>query len=319
MDFPVKVKNLNPVLFKQISIEKDVAGVGFQFAIPENTSICKKTVDDKSRSDIILFQLESGDMKLNLSRHHLLREMSASYWHQWELSRQKRIVVNSREIITSAGRISDVLSKKTVEGKTFVFRSTIFKTAGLVYFLDIGAPLNSYSKRADEILSILSSFQLLSPSSQMFAEAMDAFRFGDRGPSFNFPTSWSVDSASNGNDLILRNEYKSERLGSIYVSVHDLSSDPLKIHMKAVHLERLEILEENFQLIERESRFEKSYAGQPKANRDGEEIYVAMLSVIISGRQASFTTVSIPQAASLIWWAVNYRAFEIIRDTFKIE
>lgn len=317
MKFPVQISRLDAKLFREISIEQDVSGIGFRFVVPRATSIRKQHTVDKSRSDISLFELEStGGMRISLSRHHQLREYSASYWHQWELLRQGRSTVKSRECVTQVGRVSDILSRKSLDANDYVFRSTVFKNAGIVYFLDVGVPQAEYSGRAAEILSILSSFEILSPNNELFAEKMGRFRLANKPHSFIHPSSWSIES-SHGGEIMILNENKGEKMGAIYLSEGRSESDGLTNHLRHIEQDRVQLAESNIQLVPVDSRFDKAYAGNPKAGRDGKHLYIAMLTFQMRDLQASITLLSPTQTDNLIWWAINYRAFEIIRDYFE--
>lgn len=116
----------------------------------------------------------SGDAttEIGISVTHLAREVSPADWVELLVAHNGEEVVEMRSAHGTMGRVSDVATRSTVQGRRCIVRTNAVQDADRLFVLRCRAPENQYAALADAFVWALSSFRLLHPDNRPYAEEL---------------------------------------------------------------------------------------------------------------------------------------------------
>lgn len=122
---------------------------------------------------------------------HLFREVDPADWLLLYLGRSRHRVLEMRRMPSPTGEAGDVLSEYTEAGGGRACRSLAVKDGARVFVVQCTAGRQAYMQVADEFLVAVSTFGLLNPTGQRYAEPMKVHQVDGPAPcEFLFPESW---------------------------------------------------------------------------------------------------------------------------------
>lgn len=236
-------------------------------------------------------------------------------------------VVGRKDCGGARGRESHLLVEFERSGEKWLRRTRGLKDGPRVFRLDAAVTQECSAETAKACAASLASFQLLAPENRASAEELE--RWSGSEPcrdTFLYPQSWSIvdrgaDQAEAALDLL--NQPGRLPAGRLTVEVHARRADTLPSRLVRKHVERLR--GEGVRLagapvvaVEPPTGSRAAHWFAPPASRAGHELCVGIL-VLEQGDLFALVGVLSPARAVSPWaWAINKRAFEIVRDSLSV-
>lgn len=122
---------------------------------------------------------------------HVPREIDPADWLLIHLREHQWRVLDMRRSPSPTGEAGDALSSVNVKGQGFVARTLAVKDGARVYALHCQTGRHSYAGLAEEFLAAVTTFRLLNPTGERFAEPLKTYRAdAPLECAFAFPASW---------------------------------------------------------------------------------------------------------------------------------
>jgi hypothetical protein len=138
-----------------------------------------------------LRRAERPEAEIKVFAAHLYREVDPADWLLLYLKRRRDEVLEMRRLPSPTGEAGDALSLSAEAGRSRVSRSLAVKDGPRVFVVQCSVERASYLQVADEFFVAVSTFKLLNPTGQRYAEPMAIREVGAPLPcEFLFPGSW---------------------------------------------------------------------------------------------------------------------------------
>jgi hypothetical protein len=250
------------------------------------------------------------------------RETSPAEWVLIELERAGHTLVTQSEMDTPIGTLADILTKIDGPDGTMLARTNMAKDGARIFTITCQAREDVYRELAGEFLISLASWKLLAPEKAPLAEPLGTFsELYPAAVGFRYPESWQLASevlSAEVCDVRLDNLDGDRRTGQIHVQLRAaqrpqklVSAYLAKLAAAGVELQGRPDLtpcspRKGF-LTAASLVAPAAYKGDPfEVRAHAMEIDGAGLLIAIAGPARSKFPAS---------WAVNKRAFEIVRDS----
>jgi hypothetical protein len=272
------------------------------------------------------FQNPETHAGLEISAAQLPREVNASDWVELVLREMDEEVVEARDFASPAGFLPDVLSRPSrTSGGSWLRRTLAIRDADRLWGISALAPADVYPGMASNLFLSLSSFQLLhasgGPAEKLFRyEAVAPVPFG-----FSYPEAWLLKPLPATGDtarMVLANMREDVRAGSIMIEVaaarqHTLQS-VLQRHMDLLTQAGISREEADVVPVAGHPPFSEVWCSAMQGSREGVRLE---LPVVIGRHSRAWVLAGLvtpDRGVSPVWWAVNKRAYEIVRGSLTI-
>jgi hypothetical protein len=236
-------------------------------------------------------------------------------------------IIHRRDFRAHGGTHADMLVKYSDEKGTWISRSTIVKDGPRLYYIEARAAPSTYSTLAEDFLMCLASFRLLYPNSSATAELLSETMC--RTPvlvRFQRPEFWLCSPPSENpetNSIQLESRFDNADVGKITVDLHEPGNGTSMYRMANGHADRLKqrgIHLDGAALIPLQASppYHGAVLYSPVATENGHEFEVPLLFLQHPTALVVLGLYTPSRNESPEWWAINKRAFEIVRDSLTI-
>ncbi len=257
----------------------------------------------------------------------MYRDVNPADWLEISYDAIGAKILQRRDAFGPYGKVSDLLVRFTVDDDARICRSILVKDGSKMFRVEVQVGESAYGELAEDLLLCLRSFTLLNPNGAPTAESViEEKRDGDVPFLFQRFGSWPVrELVSDGRAKVLHltSCHNEEVVGRIAIEVCRKSAEwglqaiardyAERLKSEGFHLQGAPIVPTKPPgLFDRAVLFAPpvSYAGHafdsPVLLFEHDEALV-LLALLGPTRQES------PE-----WWAINKRAFEIVRDSLQI-
>lgn len=151
------------------------------------------TPEDPLATVALLRRAGGPEAEIRVFAAHLPREIDPADWLVLYLERAGHKILQMRRLPSPTGEAGDALSLLAAGRENFAARSLAVKDGPRVYVVQGVVERGGYLKVADELLMAVSTFDLLNPTRERYAEPMRLYEVA--APlrcEFLFPESWVV-------------------------------------------------------------------------------------------------------------------------------
>lgn len=301
----------------------------YELAIPRTWRLENALYGDSRgfRSVARFVPSEGLDAEVLVSVGCYRRDVNPADWLDisWDLA--GGVVVRRRDWPTPAGIMADVLVRHTVAGRPSLWRGTILKDRDRLFRVEARAAEEIYPGLAQDLFVSVASFRLLHPEGRPTAEPL--FESSHDAPvvvRFQRLASWDAapPKADNcGCELQVTTHDLGVEVGRITVEVRTplTGRTPYRLAQEcAEHLKN-----RGFQLrgapvlpVEPPAGFLAAAIYAPTARHEGREFDSPILLLQHAEALVALSLLGPARRESPEWWAINKRAFEIVRDSLVI-
>ena len=276
----------------------------------------------------LLRRVNPPEAEIEVIAADIPRELHPADWIEQHLRNFGQQLETMRRIPSAFGDVGDLLTTFRVGETNFVARSFALKDGSRIYALNCRVAHHDYQQIAQEFLMAMQSFELVSPTGEVFSEPMAKYPISApiKGE-FLFPASWTFqadpDLPPGGTSFSLLNLRQNELVGQFtYAAIeHDQERDHLGLIEN--YLEQLRHNEISIQTDD--SSETKVLPGKmPRwdtvvyGRRHDVAIEVRATVVEDSNAWMFFATVGPTKEADAEAHAINCRAFQLALDSFQL-
>jgi hypothetical protein len=262
-----------------------------------------------------------GKAEISVTADELSREVSPAEWVKNRLERAGHSILAERQEYGAIGAFADVLTEAVGPEGRLLARTNMVKDAGRIFSITCAAREDVFPKRADEFFGSLASFKLLHPENAPLAEPLSTFTelypavFG-----FRYPASWrlveEVAGTEEACDVRLDNFDGERCAGRIYVHARAAEQPRKLVSGLFARLEQAGIRALGRPDLAPEAApegFLKASSLVSPATYQGDKMEIRAVVLEIEGLSLLLALGGPARAMSADWWAINKRAFEIVR------
>jgi len=257
---------------------------------------------------------------------HINREVGASEWVELDLVTNKNEILDRREIYCESGFLSEFLTKILINKQPFITRISMIKDGQRIFRIDAQVPEDMYDEVSEQIFISLSSFRLLKPEGQFTAEKLEKYeRIEPINIFFNYPSSWQIKKnmyTNNFYDIIVDTSFNNVCAGQIYIEIHNRHEAIISKVLSAYfdRLKKVGVLTTGSPLIpvHPPKQFESAQFYYSSAKYNNYNINTPVLLFEVKKYIVLLGLIGPSKEAAPEWWAINKRAFEIVRDSLCV-
>lgn len=274
------------------------------------------------------------ELQFTISYCELSREVGAAEWTQIEIERSGGRLIQQRDVYGPGGWVSDILSQTVIDDRRFVSRHMMVKDGSRLFWVEGIAPIRDYLDVAKDIFVSLQSFRLLQSERLNTAEPLEQFSLDVPFKTyFEHPSSWEVQqegAIQNGCSLSLKtsdeelvHSIENWPAGEIGVTICRRGSDRTAAQIARGYAQGLQnrgirIGGAPVLPIQPPLQFESAGLFLPSATYENTALDAPLIIFINSEVEISLSMVGPSRETSPEWWAINKRAFEIVRDSLSV-
>ena len=268
--------------------------------------------------------------EVEVSVHLLPREVAPALWLGVLLDQLGEVVLEDRTVATSAGAVSDVLTRRSVDAQEVVSRWHAIKDGDHMFCLHARCLEQRYPRLAEAFMMAVSSFELLHPGESPVAENMRSFSLREPGDFCLFyPDSWTLaaDPTSNPEavQVHLRNLQEGELLGQNSVAVVARSAEDAPARLAGHYIEALagggmELPALDLTRITDLGGFDGTWQDRLLGRARGGSADALEVWVTVGRRPDAWfllTHHGPSRSAAPALWAVNHRAYQLLLEWFR--
>lgn len=320
--------------YYEASFQEDLeASYQFKVALPKTWTRKTLTVNypnqDGSIELLARVLSEGNHSSLSVWCTLLPREVNPSDWLLLWVKTQDYQLIDARKLPTQYGTVGDCIASKVIDGEAYISRLFAIKDGNRLFLLNQSTPQDSYKDHEEAFLVGVQTFSLLTPTKELYAEPFTQEQIKKPYPiTYRKPESWSkfVEHEESNDELSISftNQLSDQIMGKINLimiaAVHELSTQELlSAWFKKLRLNGYKIISDmdNLQTHQYDGKEVISWAGH--ANAD--ESLVSLNTTIIYHKRGTLmiNLISPPPSSNHEAWAINYRYYEILLKTAKLD
>lgn len=257
------------------------------------------------------------------------RDVNAADWLNLSWIRSASQVLQRRDFLTPSGMMTDMLVLYVGEDRTSsIYRSMIIKDGHRMFRIEGRTAERVYEDLAEDIFISLSSFRILQPERSSTAEPLIDAKFNSPAKLwFQHLESWKVVPVTIDNReclLTIVSNHEGMEVGRIMLNVRKRTPELnlfnlVKDYSKQLKKSGVYLTGARIIPIQAPTAFQAAAIYQPSA-RYGSHQFDAPL--LLFKNKEVFVLLSLlgpSRDESPEWWAINKRAFEIVRDTLQVD
>lgn len=236
-------------------------------------------------------------------------------------------VLQRRDWESTKGCQAEIFTSFEKGSETWLRHTRVLKDGSRVFRVDAAVPEADYVNAAEDCAITVMSFRLLEPDKACYAENLEKCSLAQPLPfSFRYPRSWRFRDVFNSEDhtkVAIDNILKQGIHGTVTVEVHlNRANVPSARYLRAfaqhigndgVRLSGAPVVQES-----PPKDWTAAYVFAPPASRDGRDLSVGGYLLERSDALAIIGIVSPSRVTGKWIWAINKRAFEIVRDSLCV-
>jgi hypothetical protein len=235
-------------------------------------------------------------------------------------------VLQRRDWQEADGRQAEIMAEYQRNGESWIRRTRLAKDGNRAFRIDAAAPKTTFTSVAEEAAVAVMSFQFASPENAGCAESLQAVEseFPVRF-SFRYPASWTAERRVDGNStyIEMRKRHEHVLVGTLRVEIHRMQPEMSASRYVRRYAEQLKaegIFLNGAPIVPAKSPrgFLATHVFAPEARRDGAAMSVPLVGLEQAEAIALLGLVGPGRDVVPLWWAVNKRAFEIVRDSLAL-
>jgi hypothetical protein len=300
----------------------------FEWTVPPGNrpAACRKTL---TRFHPLCCTEVPGDhaFRIQASICTISREVNPGDWLEMDLAQPGFRLLCARHLPTPAGVILDALVKIVDAGESRVHRYSVVRDGDRLFCVEAGSSEARYAEWAERILFCLSSFHLCHSQGRPFAEPIltSAHDAGVRW-SFRHPASWEVlpmatDAGRCKARLLSRGIAEQDTHLTVEITrrtttraIRRLAEEQADQWKRSgIHLAGAALIS-----LQPPPSFQEAVLFNPSATRNEQSVECVMLLFLHAEVVVALTLLGPSRHESPEWWAINKRAFEIVRDSLTI-
>jgi hypothetical protein len=254
------------------------------------------------------------------------RDFNLEDWLDIVCASEHEEILDRCTVATPNGAATHVLTRGKSEFGPHIARRTACKDGDRMYHVQVRSAENVYSQLADKFLLCLASFRLVSPLGHRTAETLLNFQRDAPVPfSFQRLSSWNVvnevmDGKTCAVELMDNSE---ENCGQVHIEVHRTGDamgviDLLQKRANAMKEMRFHLNGSPILPLLPPADFEAAAIYAPTAYRNASQFDCPVLALGRSRQAVTIGLLGPSRQESPEWWAINKRAFEVVRDSLRL-
>lgn len=300
----------------------------FIIQLPENFQPEKLgNSDDLSKNHYIniatFAQVESPEVHIDISLRCLPQEVNLRDWIRVDAEKSVSQILQWRVINDGI----DLLLHEVNNGNSFLSRRRLVQNGNYIFCITATSPEERYNQHFEKFFLILESFQALFPSTFVTnSEQANLEKDITNKISFKYPSNWNQeDTTKYDKQLLFRfnNLSSGVSVGRMIVEFESMGGDDHELTMFQRYLGALKqtgIRLNGVPMLACKPKFgfDNAWIYDPLASYQGEKLVTISL-VLRQG--TTYVLIGLLSPAYDIapeWWAINKRAFEIVRDSLCI-
>lgn len=278
-------------------------------------------------SPISRFESPADDrLAVTVSVSLLSRSAAPADWLRIELDQLRHVVVRRKDVTTSAGRSADVLTRITSDGRgRSIARHLVVADGPRVFRIEASVAESAYRLLAEDLMVAVASFRLVAAERAVGAEPLACTRLaGSGGRAVSHPASWKLEYGSTAAELsqgVLCSRFEGRDSGRICLlraSRSDTDARALTgaflrwLQQTGVHTRGAAL-----HPVGRAAEWPRIHFFDGGGTSDGAAFDTPALVFESADDWTLLGLVSPTYETSPQWWAINRRAFEIVRDSLR--
>ena len=307
---------------KQIRFEpQHNARIQFECLAPEGWGAFDLT--SSAPPSVLLAPNPSSPKRIQIFLHDVERELDPARLLTARLEQSGSKILNVREVHSRGGFYADVTAERSVNGQMCKLRTMVNKDASRMFRIECVAPVSEFEDTKTEFEAALGSFRLLKPEDRPVAEELR--RFTEVSPvmfTCMHPASWVARKVPFRDGLTVHFQSSDGKrvLGIIWLDIATGTQTNPHRHRDA--LKRSGAMIDFDEAVVEVETPAATIASSSKRGRffdvgDGKWEVRCAESRLSPSLSVGFGVLSMPREASVDWWGVNMRAFELIVETFN--
>lgn len=255
------------------------------------------------------------------------RDVNPSDWLENGYAAAGAEILHRRDALGPQGKVSDLLVRCAHDHGAAICRGTIVKDGPRMFRIEARAAESAYAEWAEALLLCLASFELLNPLGDPTAEpVIEETSDGPAPFSFRRLNSWQILESVHGEPgqlLQLASHHEGAALGRITIEVCKKAPERQLERLARKYAERLKA--EGIRLsgaavipTEPPGDFRAAAVFAPLATCTGHSFDSPVLLFEHDEALVLLALLGPTRGESPEWWAINKRAFEIVRDSLRI-
>jgi len=306
--------------------------IRFQLAVPLGCEAVRVDPPSKGAAEpsLLLARFRAASrpgIDIDVSMTVLPREIHTGDFAELLATASGDKVVQRRDWEHTQGCQAELFAEFERLGEKWVRRSRVVKDGQYVFCVDAMAPKPAFAKFAKDCAHSVMSFRLLSAENRPYAEGLKELS-GDSPCrfSFRYPETWKLARTafdSHRAVFALNNSQRDTLDGTLTLEIHQRRPDyPLARYARAY---ATSLRDAGFRLngapvlsTSSPAGFDAAYVFTPPTTKDGLEVTAG---AVLMEQGTAVTILGIVGASreSSPWaWAINKRAFEIVRDSLVL-
>ena len=255
------------------------------------------------------------------------RDVNPADWLEIGYEASGAEILKRRVVFGPRGKVADLLVRCDGDNGPTLRRGMIVKDGPRMFRVEARAAEDAYAELAEDLLTCLASFKLLHPEGTPTAEPVVEENLAGPVP-FRFQRldSWqTVETGDNdqGTILHLASRHEEQDVGRITIEVRKKSPEEGLQNLARDHAERLKAAGIHLTgapvvPTEPPERFQAAAVFTPSAKYDGHAFDSPVLLFESDEALAMVALFGPTRQESPEWWAINKRAFEIVRDSLNV-
>lgn len=315
----VTVGHRNPQLAHQLATPRQCEFVPAKPLAPGNGGLF---------SPISRFESPADDrLAVTVSVSRLSRSAAPADWLRIELDQLRQVVVRRTDVNTPAGQSADVLTRITSDGRgRAVARHLVVADGPRVFRIEASVAESAYRLRAEDLMVAVASFRLVGAERSVGAEPLACTRLaGSGGRAVSHPASWKLEYESTAAELsqgVLCSRFEGRVSGRICLLRASRSGADARAMTGAFlrWLQQTGVHTRGAALhpVGRAAEWPRIHYFDGGGASDGAAFDTPALVCESADDWTLLGLVSPTYETSPQWWAINKRAFEIVRDSLRI-
>jgi hypothetical protein len=255
------------------------------------------------------------------------REIDPADWLILHLTNHQYEILRMRRMPSPTGEAGDALSVVSLKSQNFAARSLAVKDGPRVFVMHCQAARQSYEAVAEEFLTMISTFRLLNPTCERFAEPVDVVRVEKPLEcQFIFPASWVEvpDSSPPGGTSFSRINTRGDDWAGQFTFAaipHELESSHegfLSNYTGLLRENGVDVEAGELTTNTPQPPFRGVWSGALRAERNGDPLEIRCCIAEHANAWMLFAVIGPDWEADPEARAINHRAYSLALETFSV-
>lgn len=300
----------------------------FRIDVPRSYKIHSELIESAEGyqrfQPLITFRHSSQpDERISIGMCESTRDVAPADWLEIDLDAQPGEILAKRSTGSPFGTQLEILYRSTADDKDHVSIIRTSKDGARLFRIEAAAPAANYNDVAHEMYSAVNSFRMTDPEPSVCAEPLVPFRSGILD--FQYPESWrSTQSCPAMGEVCvdLATEHDGQIAGTIVLKHWLRSNDQdaariVRAYSEACQQKGMHCCGAALVSVPAPPNCRAAHIYQPRVTFGGRALEMPTLVFESDHALVLLGLVGPTRDESPEWWAINKRAFEIVRDSLQ--